>query len=111
VGKQLKVNRNCPLESPDLSGVEQVFLQPEKKAEDYRQALDLARAEAEKRLGDFLLLSWYDRDRDFESPAHTTESACGPKNGYILYALSRGARLRIDIEAGRFVFFFAPVVW
>ncbi|MCJ7604220.1 MAG: AF1514 family protein [Desulfobulbaceae bacterium] len=33
------------------------------------------------------------------------------KDGYIHYGLSHGAKLKIDIEDGRFVFFFAPVEW
>ena len=33
----------------------------------------LANAEATARLGEHMLLSWYDRDRDFESPQHVSE--------------------------------------
>ena len=59
-----------------------------------------------------MLISWYDRDRDVESPPNTTECAAGcQKDGYIHYAVNHGAELKVDIEAGRFVFFFTPVVW
>ena len=72
--------------------------------------MQLANAEAEKRLGDNMLLAWYDRDRDFESPQHASE--CHAESaipGYIDYALSHGATFMIDIENGRFVFFYLPI--
>ena len=92
--------------------MEVVSLRPAAGVGDYQQAMALARAEAEKRLGEYMLISWYDRDRDFEAPPNTTECphAC-QKNGYILYAASHGATLKVDIEEGRFVFYFTPVTW
>ncbi len=105
-------NQNCPLKSPDLSSVEVVRLYPENGVRDYQQAVELARSEAEQRFEEYMLMSWYDRDRDFESPPHTSEcSAGGAKEGYINYGLNHGARLMVDIEDGRFVFFYAPVKW
>ena len=91
---------------------ENISLRPEKGVTDYREAMVLAKAEAEKRLGEYMLMSWYDRDRDYESPPYTTECAgdCA-KNGYIHYALNHGATLKVDIEDGRFVFYFTPVEW
>ena len=105
-------NKSCPIKSPDLSQVEVVCLHPENEVSNYQQAVDLARSEAEQRFEEYMLVSWYDRDRDFESPPNTTEcsEAC-EKDGYIHYGLSHGARLKVDIEAGRFVFFFTPVEW
>ena len=66
----------------------------------------LANAQAEQRLGEYMLLSWYDRDRDFELPQHTSECHLDSATpGYVDYAVSHGASLKLDIEQGRFVFF------
>ena len=105
-------DENCPIPGPDKKEIEEVKLHPEGEMSDYQEATGLAKAEAEKRLGDYMLMSWYDRDRDYESPPNTTEKpGDGPKDGYIHYGLNHGATLKIDIEDGRFVFFFAPVEW
>ncbi len=105
-------NRSCPINSPDLSGVKVVRLHPKNRMRDFQQAVELARSEAEELCEEYMLVSWYDRNRDFESPPNTTEcSAECPKDGYINYGLNHGARLMVDIENGRFVFFFAPVEW
>lgn len=105
-------NQNCPVKPPDLSSVAVVRLHPENGVKDYQQAVELARKEAEQRFEEYMLMSWYDRDRDFESPPNTSEcSAGGAKEGYINYGLNHGARLMVDIEDGRFVFFYAPVTW
>ncbi len=102
----------CPLprQAPDESGLEVVRLHPDPSPADYREAMALADAEARQRLGEFMLLSWYDRDRDFESPQHASE--CHSNSaipGYVDYGLYHGARLKVDIEDGRFVFFYLPV--
>ncbi|MDH5525634.1 MAG: AF1514 family protein [Desulfobulbaceae bacterium] len=105
-------NQSCSIKPPDLSGVEIVNLAPEQPLAGYDQAAALAKAEAQKRFEDYMLISWYDRDRDFESPPNTSERGEGfAKDGYIHYGLSHGATLKVDIEAGRFVFFFSPVEW
>ena len=102
---------SCRVPSPpDLSGVTVVELNPERPVGDYREAMQLANARAGAQLGENMLLSWYDRDRDFESPQHASE--CHQDSavpGYVDYALHRGATLKIDIESGRFVFFYLPV--
>lgn len=104
--------RSCSLSEPDLPGIEVILQQTAGGVGDYRQARELAEAEASKRFAEFMLISWYDRERDLESPPHTSECAgCGPKSGYIHYARSRGARLKVEIDSGRFVFFFTPVEW
>ena len=92
--------------------METVRINPEQPVADHQQAMALAREAAGERFEDHMLISWYDRDRDLESPANTTECAgdC-PKDGYIHYARSHGAKLKIDIEDGRFVFFFTPLEW
>jgi len=100
---------NIPTE-PDYTGVNIIELSPEPALEDYLQAMKLADIEAEKLLGDFMLLAWYDRDRDFESPQHSSEChANSAIPGYVDYGLYHGATLKIDIEQGRFVFFYLPV--
>ena len=101
----------CPNHGvPDESGVERVALAPPHPLADYREALALAGAEAEARLEDCMLLSWYDRDRDFESPAHASEChADSAVPGYVDYGIYHGATLKVDIEQGRFVFFYLPV--
>ena len=102
----------CSRPDPELSGITLVELRPEIKVKDYLQAMELAKEEASRNLEDFMLMSWYDRDRDFESPQHATESdeACAIP-GYVEYGISHGATLKVDIENGRFVFFFTPVEW
>ena len=101
---------SCPLRAaPDFSGVTVVRLVPPAPLKDYLEAMRVANAEAASRLGEYMLLSWYDRDRDFESPQHAGE--CHENSavpGYVDYGLHHGAKLMVDIEAGRFVFFYLP---
>ena len=101
----------CPIPQPaNLSGIEQVRLDPVPPLEDYRAAMALANAEAERRLGDHMLLSWYDRDRDFESPQHSSEChQASATPGYVDYGIHHGAKLMIDVHGGRFVFFYLPL--
>ena len=100
----------CPVPSPpDLSGITVVPLHPHTPAADYLEAMQLAQAEAGARLNDPMLLSWYDRDRDFEAPQHASE--CHQDSavpGYVDYGIHHGATLMVDVENGRFVFFYRP---
>ncbi len=102
---------SCSLgREPDLSAIEVVELTPEPPPADYLAAMQLANAEADARLGEHMLLSWYDRDRGFESPQHASE--CHQDSaipGYVDYGINHGARLKVDIDHGRFVFFYMPV--
>jgi len=110
-GKEME-EKSCPIGGPDQSQLEEVRLHPAKPVQDYQEAMNLAKEEAASHFEEYMLMSWYDRDRDYESPPHSTEKpGDGPKDGYIHYALNHGAKLRVDIEDGRFVFFFAPVEW
>lgn len=94
----------------DLSGIEVVELGREPGVTDYRAAMQVANREAQQRLGDYMLISWYDRDRDFESPQHASECHLDSAiPGYVDYGVSHGATLMIDMEQGRFVFFYTPV--
>ena len=102
----------CSIKPPDYSGIEIVELTPNPAVADYNEAAALAKAEAEERFAEYMLISWYDRDRDYESPPNTSERGDEfPKDGYIYYGLSHDAKLKVDIEQGRFVFFFTPVEW
>jgi hypothetical protein len=102
---------SCPLPAgPDLSQLTVVELASSEQLPDYTAAMRLADAEADRRLGEYMLLSWYDRDRDFESPQHASE--CHQDSavpGYVDYGVHHGATLKVDIEQGRFVFFYMPV--
>ena len=102
---------SCPIPSaPDMSNISVVELAPVERLPDYRAAMRLASAEAERRLGEYMLVSWYDRDRDFESPQHASECHLDSAvPGYVDYGISHGATLRVDVERGRFVFFYLPV--
>lgn len=93
-----------------LTGVTVVALHPQPPLPDYLAAMRLAGRAALSRLGEHMLLSWYDRDRDFESPQHSSEChQAGAVPGYVDYGLHHGATLKVDIEDGRFVFFYLPV--
>jgi hypothetical protein len=107
----MTVESRCNLpQEPDYTGVTIVELSPDPLPEDYLQAMSVANIEAEKLLGENMLLAWYDRDRDFESPQHASECHVNSAvPGYIDYALYHGATLKIDIEQGRFIFFYLPV--
>ena len=92
---------------PNLSNLTVVELEPDERVPDYRAAMRIANAEAENRIGQPMLISWYDRDRDFESPQHASE--CHQDSavpGYVDYGIHHGATLKVDIEHGRFVFFY-----
>ncbi len=94
----------------DLTGIEEVEIDPETPLPDYLVAMRLANRTADERLGEHMLLSWYDRDRDFESPQHSSEChAASAVPGYVDYGIYHGAKLKVDIEQGRFVFFYLPL--
>lgn len=93
-----------------LSDLTILMLEPSPPPGDYREAMDIATTEAGKRLNEPMLISWYDRDRDFESPQHASE--CHLESavpGYVDYGINHGARLMIDVDSGRFIFFYLAV--
>ena len=101
---------SCAAVRPAMADLVTVALEPQPAPADYRAAMALATGEAGARLGEHMLLSWYDRDRDFESPQHASEchrDSAVP--GYLDYALHRGATLRVEVDGGRFVFLFMPL--
>jgi len=107
---RISTGSTCTRPDPDLTGVTLVALNPEVPLKDYLEAMNLAKEEAVKHMDDFMLMSWYDRDRNFESPQHASESdeECAVP-GYVDYGINHGATFKVDIEKGRFVFFFTPV--
>ena len=65
---------------------------------------------ADEQIGENLLLSWYDCERDLESPAHVSEChESRATRGYWDYALNRGGTLAVSFDRGRFVFCFRPL--
>jgi hypothetical protein len=94
----------------ELSDIRIIQLAPDTAPADLREAMTLADIAAQKQYGEVMLLSWYDRDRDFESPQHSTECHLDSAvPGYVDYGISHGAKLMIVIQDGRFVFFYMPV--
>jgi hypothetical protein len=57
-----------------------------------------------------ICLSWYDRAQDRESPAHASEchGDC-EMPGYVEYAITRGAELKVVVGDGDFVFCYRPL--
>ncbi|UCG85451.1 MAG: AF1514 family protein [Gemmatimonadota bacterium] len=73
---------------------------------DFNTAKAISDGTAKAVLGEATCMSWYDREQDREAPAHVSEcrdDSCDTP-GYIDYATSRGAELKIDIGEGAFVF-------
>ena len=101
---------HCDLSPPPYEGVDIVSLRPEPSPADYLEAMAIATQLADEKLEQHMLLSWYDRDRDFESPQHASEChAFSAVPGYVDYGLYHGATLKIYFEDGRFVFFYLPI--
>jgi hypothetical protein len=92
----------APLQEPDTLHIDATA-----PIDDFDGALAIADSQAGARLGDYMLLSWYDRDRDYESPRNASE--CHEDSavpGYVDFGVSHGANLKIDVEQGRFVFYY-----
>ncbi len=73
---------------------------------DFAAAKRAADALAESLLGEHVCMSWYDKARDQESPAHVSE--CHEENceipGYVEYAENRGAEIKVEVGDGDFIF-------
>jgi len=78
---------------------------------EFHMAKDMADAVATVLLEEMTCLSWFDRERNQEAPAHVSEchDASCETPGYLDYAMSRGAELEIDIDNGAFVFLYRSV--
>lgn len=95
----------------DLEHLQVLHVNETEPLADYHAAIKVANRRAQKKIGDSMLVSWYDRDRDFESPQHSNEDH--PDStipGYIDYGLNHEASLVVDVEDGRFVFFYMKVI-
>lgn len=70
----------------------------------------LANILADHVLGGAMLLSFFDRERDLESPAGVSECHrdC-PIPGWQEYAETRGGELMVNFSQGRYVFCFRPL--
>jgi len=103
-----KIN-HCDINDADYSNIETINIDiGQSHVDDYQHAMQEANQIAQEKLGDYMLLSWYDKDRDFESPQHSSEChADSAIPGYVDYGIYHGACLKIDFQAGRFVFFYA----
>ena len=97
----------CIIQEIDYSNIDIVSIDSDDPNLDYRQAMEQANTIAQQQLDDHMLLSWYDQDRDFESPQHSSEChADSAIPGYVDYGIYHGACLKIDFQSGRFVFFY-----
>jgi len=78
---------------------------------DFYLAKGIAEVAAAAVLGEVTCLSWFDREKNQEAPAHVSEcrDASCETPGYIDYARSRGAELKIDVGSGAFVFCYRSV--
>lgn len=78
---------------------------------DFYTAKDLAEVSAATLLGEVTCLSWFDRAENREAPAGVSECHDGACEvpGYIDYATSRGAELKIDVGNGAYVFCYRSV--
>jgi len=78
---------------------------------DFHTAKDLADGAASTVLGEVTCLSWFDRAEDREAPAGVSECHDGECEipGYIDYAASRGAELKVDVGGGAYVFCYLSV--
>ena len=76
----------------------------------FAAAKRLADETAERLLDEPICMAWYDRAADRESPAHASEchGDC-EMPGYVEYAVTRGAELKIVIDDGAFVFCYRPI--
>lgn len=76
----------------------------------FEQSLKLANAAAGHLLGEAMLLSFYDRDRNLESPAGVSECHVGCATpGWQDYAANRGGALMVNFQHGRHVFCYCPL--
>lgn len=72
--------------------------------------IDFAGAECEARKaasakgGSVTLMSYYDRERDIVAPCSST--ICMGKDGYRVYAESRGADIRVIVNDGQYDFYY-----
>jgi hypothetical protein len=87
-----------------------VRVAPGESALDFDQAKRLADAVASVLLDDAVCLSWYDRAAERESPAHASECHENCETpGYVEYAITRGAELKVVVDEDDYVFCYRPL--
>lgn len=88
-----------------------VHLSSEDVELEFHAAKRAADARADEELGENVCLSWYDKGRDHECPAHASECHDGACEipGFIEYATSRGAELQVVVGDGDFAFCYRPL--
>lgn len=69
-------------------------------------ACDLAKQEASRLETEMMLLAWFDRKAGKEYPV---VPECLHQPGWVAYAESRGANLKVVINDGEYIFLFCPV--
>jgi hypothetical protein len=74
---------------------------------DFAEAKDLAKQKAKEICADPMLLSWYQGKTGESYP----NLECGPGDtpAWIVYAVSRGGDLTIDINQGQYIFIFLSI--
>jgi YHS domain-containing protein len=70
---------------------------------EFESAQALAKVAANHLVAGAMLLAWYDRPREKESPE---VPECTGKPGWIAYAEGHGGNIRVDINHGEYVFIF-----
>lgn len=82
-----------------------IQLTTEDKTVDFAKAKTLANATAASELEEPVLLSWFDKLRDRESPHGVSEchNQCEIP-GCVEYAANRGGKLVVDIDQGNYLF-------
>ncbi len=73
---------------------------------DIEQANALAEQVAAHLASDFLLLAWYDGQRQEE---HPSMPECQHKPGWLAYAEGHGGNIRVRINEGQFDFIFVSI--
>jgi hypothetical protein len=72
---------------------------------EFAEAKQRALAVAGERMGDPMLVAWYDREAGRFSPPVT---CCGDEEpAWLIYARSRGAKLAVSVNRESYVFLFA----
>jgi hypothetical protein len=78
---------------------------------NFTDALSKANKASSLHLKNPMLISWYDKERDFESPGHSSEchkDSATP--GFVDYAINHQASLKIDMGEGDFIFYYADIL-
>ena len=77
---------------------------------DFTTAKGLADEAAARSLDQPVCLSWFDRAADRESPPHAGECHTDCEiPGYVEYAVTRGAELKVVVGGGAYVFCYRPL--